>query len=131
MKYHKIRFVLLILLPVQVTATEYYCEATQKHDFGITYGEETIYQAKWATKVEELDNETFLSRCSMDYKPETPKITCDRYKVDKLIFDEISKIKKYYVFRAQFDFQIFPNMNSLENNGRGSIQYGKCKIVSP
>lgn len=118
-------------LPTQVVAVEYYCKATQKHDFGITYGGETIYQAGWATKVEELDSGTFISRCSLDYKPDIPKISCDRYPVDRVVFDKKSKIKKYYIFSSQFDFQIFPNMNSLENNGRGSVQYGKCKIVSP
>lgn len=131
MKIAKYITAILFLVSTKVFAVEYYCEATEKHDFGLTYGQETIYQAKFATKVEETKTGTYLSRCSMSFKNEEPEVTCDRYTVDKVVYDKNVKIKKYYVFNSQFDFQIFPNMKSLENNGRGGVQYGECKIVSP
>ena len=28
---------------------------------------------------------------------------------------------------SQFDVQLYPDMNFVENNGRGSISYGKCE----
>lgn len=96
-KIAKYNFLILFLLSTKVIAVEYYCETTEKHDFGITYGQETIYQAKFATKVEETKNGTYLSRCSMSFKKEEPEITCDRYAVDKIEYDENVKIKKYYV----------------------------------
>lgn len=51
--------------------------------------------------------------------------------MEKVVFDENVKIKKYYLFRSQFDVQLFPDLSFLENNGRGSIAYGQCRLVSP
>ena len=49
-----------------------------------------------------------------------------------LVFpDEYQKIKKYYRFRGQFDVQLFPSLFFVENNGRGGIAFGKCRVVSP
>ena len=110
-------------------AAEYYCKATKKIGFENTYTPEMMKKYQYATKVEESNGEAFLSRCS--YSASAGKITCDRYKVDRIEFDSNVKIKKYYVFNSQFNFQIFANLNSLEDNGRGGIQFGKCKIVSP
>jgi len=31
--------------------------------------------------------------------------------VEKVVFDENVKIKKYYIFRSQFDVQIFSNLS--------------------
>lgn len=32
---------------------------------------------------------------------------------------------------AQFDVQIFPGPVFVENNGRGGIAFGRCRVVSP
>ena len=45
--------------------------------------------------------------------------------------NENARIKKYYVFRSQFDVQVFSDLSFLENNGRGDIAYGKCEVVAP
>jgi len=132
-------------------ALEYYCPASQKFQSGKIHTKEEIEKWKFAVKLEESRGEAFISRCSFSYGEK--KVTCDRYKVDKIIesqrikFKELSPnknefpfnieiegfeiIKKYYYFRGQYDFQLFPNMFSVENNGRGGIQYGKCEVVSP
>lgn len=80
-------------------------------------------------KVEESGGGAFVSRCS--FSPSANKVTCDRYQVDKVVFDENAKIKKYYVFRSQFDVQLFSDLSFIENNGRGDIAYGKCRVVAP
>ncbi len=131
MKSRQYIALLLLTFSSNTWALEYYCKAVDKYDFGIKYGGEAMHGGQFATKVEELEGVTYLSRCSMSYIPDIPEITCDRYVVDRVEYDKKAKIKKYYVFSSQFDFQIFPDMGSLENNGRGSVQYGKCKIVSP
>ena len=71
----------------------------------------------------------FGSRCS--FSPSANKVTCDRYQVDKIEFVERQKIKKYYVFRSQFDVQLFADLSFVENNERGGIAYGKCQAVAP
>ena len=93
------------------------------------YSESGIQKGQFSVLVEERDGSAFLSRCSFDYSSQ--KVTCDRYEVDKIAFDENVKIKKYYVFRSHFDVQIFSDLFFVENNGRGDIAFGKCKTVAP
>ena len=58
-------------------------------------------------------------------------VTCDRYEVDKIMFDANAKIKKFYLFGSQADVQIFSDLSFVENNGRGSVAYGKCRVIAP
>ncbi len=53
-------------------------------------------------------------------------MTCDRYEVDKVVLDEVARIKKYYVFSSQFDVQLYSDGRFIENNGRGTVAYGTC-----
>lgn len=75
-------------------------------------------------KIEETRTGAYLSRCS--YALSVARVTCDRYEVDKVVLDDVAQIKKYYVFRSQFDVQLFANQSFIENNGRGGIAYGTC-----
>ena len=36
-------------------------------------------------------------------------------------------IKKFYLFKSQFDVQLFPDMNFVEKNCRSGVSYGKCE----
>ncbi len=119
----------LFLAPNLASATEFYCKASRKMNGEQTYTAEDLKNWKFATKVEQQGNEAFLSRCSHSRVEE--KVTCDRYEVDRIEFDQNVKIKKYYVFESQFNLQIFSNMTYLEDNGRGGITYGRCEVVSP
>ncbi len=110
-------------------SVEYYCPATKKVSFEQEYSRVELDKWKFATKVEETEGAAYLSRCS--YALSEDKVTCDRYTVDRIEYDENVKIKKYYYFRSQFNFQIFADLSSLEDNGRGSIQFGKCEVFSP
>ncbi len=67
-----------------------------------------------------------ISRCSKDSKG---KNSCDDYKVDKLEHDKNVNIKKFYYFRGQFNVQIFSDLTFVEDNGRGSIYFGKCDDI--
>lgn len=116
-------------LPAFAGGVEYDCLVKKKLDSERTYNQEYITQYKFSVKVEENNSGTFISRCSFSIIES--KATCDRYEVDKVAFDENVKIKKYYVFRSQFDVQLFPDLSFLENNGRAGIAFGKCKVVIP
>jgi len=117
------------LVPVLVEAAEYDCTVEKKLDSEKLYTQEHIKKSQFSVKVEEKSSGSFLSRCS--FSSSANKVTCDRYKVDKVAFGENVKIKKYYVFRSQFDVQLFSNLSFVENNGRGGIAYGKCKVIAP
>lgn len=106
----------------------YECRATWKYDLKNVYSRERLEQGKFSMRLEELPEGTFLSRCS--FSTNAGKVVCSRHQVDRVEYDPNLKIKKYYVFRSQFNFQIFSDLSSLEDNGLGSVQYGKCEFVS-
>jgi hypothetical protein len=58
-----------------------------------------------------------VQRCG--FTPSVGRVTCDRYEVDRVEVDGNVDIKKFYLFRAQFDVQLFSNLSFVENNGRG------------
>ena len=80
-----------------------------------------------------------ISRCG--FRPSAGKITCDSYAVDQI--ETIGRfgtnqvwqkqaIKKYYNFASGLDVQVFldaPGLPFVENNGRGTIAFGKCEKV--
>ena len=120
---------LLVLHPLLSLAAVYECPATRKVDSTQVYTPEMLAKGQFSTRVEELGKETYVSRCS--FAPSEGKVTCDRYKVDRVVTDPNVGHKKFYVFSSQYDFQIFKGLLSVENNGRGGIQYGQCKLTSP
>ena len=121
--------VLILCMPALAAAVEYNCKVEKKLNSENSYTPEHIEKSQFSVKVEENSGGAFLSRCS--FSSSATKVTCDRYQVDKVVFDENIKIKKYYVFRSQFDVQLYSNLSFIENNGRGDIAYGKCKVVTP
>ena len=118
-----------LLSPYLALAVEYNCNVEKKLDSERMYTAEQVEKGQFSVKIEESGSGTFVSRCS--FSPSTNRVTCDRYQGDKVMFDENLKIKKYYVFRSQFDVQLFPDLSFVENNGRGGIAYGKCRVISP
>ena len=120
---------LIFLFVNPAIAVEYHCFTTKKYDFEVEYSESQLNKRQFAVKVEELASNIFISRCSV--LPFEKELTCDRYQVDRVEYDKNVKIKKYYIFESQYDFQIFQDLSSLENNGRGGVQYGRCKVLAP
>lgn len=109
-------------------AAEYYCPVGKKNDLGHIYSDKEIGHARFSVRIAENLDVVSISRCS--FSPSQHKVTCDKYVVDKVVFDEKARIKKLYVFRSQFDVQIFSDLFFIENNGRGGISYGKCQITA-
>jgi hypothetical protein len=119
----------IFLCATSAYGAQYNCTVKSKFDTEHHYTKEQISKSKFSVQVKENPNIIVVSRCS--FSPIVGKIICDDYEVDKVIYDEYVKIKKYYVFRGQFDMQIFSNMSFVENNGRGGIAFGDCEITSP
>ncbi|MCF6264759.1 MAG: hypothetical protein L3J24_14395 [Xanthomonadales bacterium] len=94
----------------------------------LEYTAQAISETQFSVLINEGQEDVYLSRCS--FSQIDGKVTCDDYEVDKVELDEISKIKKYYVFGAQFGVQLFSNLTFVENNGRGDIAYGQCVVVA-
>lgn len=110
-------------------AADHECTVERKFDSERMYTAEQLKQGQFSTRVEETKTQTFVSRCS--YASTEGKVTCDRYLVDKVEVDVAQGIKKLYVFRSQYNLQIFSGLTFVEDNGRGTISYGKCRMVVP
>lgn len=118
-----------LCMPGFAAAAEYDCKIEKKFEPEATYTAHQIEKGQFSVKVVESGGGALVSRCS--FSPSANKVTCDRYPVDKVVFDEKVKIKKYYVFQSQFDVQLFSDLSFVENNGRGGIAYGKCRVIAP
>lgn len=108
-----------------------------------TYKCEPEYQSIWGERVQKSDfiknfqpsttiyddKKPKIERCS--FSPSQNRMSCDVYEIDKVENDSNVGIKKYYVFRSQYDVQVFRDMGYIDNNGRGGFQIGKCKLISP
>ena len=119
---------ILLAVSVQAEALEYRCNDEKKLNFDNVYSAVEIEKGQISVLVEEKGDSAYLSRCS--FSPSVHEVTCDRYEVDKIVFDEKVNIKKYYAFRSQFDVQVFSDLHFVENNGRGGIAFGKCNVVT-
>jgi hypothetical protein len=130
---HRMRKAAMVVLVSAVSAhlwaVEYECRVEKKFNSDHVYTPAEIDKGRFAVRVEESGDDAFLSRCS--WSSIEGKVTCDRYEVDRTVLDEHVKIKKYYVFRSQFDVQLFPDLSFIENNGRGDIAFGRCRVTAP
>jgi len=107
---------------------EYRCPATRKYHFDTTYSPEDIKDEQFSTRLKELPDGFSLFRCS--FSSFSGKVGCTRYKVDRVEVNQDLKIKKYYAFGSQINFQIFTDLKSVWDDGLGGIQYGKCEFFA-
>lgn len=105
----------------------YNCEVLRKFDRYQQYSAAKIKEFQFSNLIEEGVKETYISRC--DFQASAGKVTCDRLKMDKIVIDGFVNIKKYYLFKAQYDFQLYDDLSFVENNGRGGISYGICSVM--
>ena len=122
--------VIIAMLGIKpLCAAEYLCQVERKFNASHRYTPEELERWQFSVRINENSDEASIDRCSFSSSAQT--VTCDRYVVDKVAFDENAKIKKFYVFRSQFDVQLSSDLNFIENNGRGDIAFGECALVSP
>jgi len=126
---HLLLAVTLALASLPCLGVEYSCNITRKLDSERDYPADMLAKYQYSVRIEEGPRGTFVSRCS--YSSSEKKVTCDRYQMDKVVFDQNVKIKKYYLFSSQFDVQLFPDLSVVENNGRAGLAFGTCRLVSP
>ena len=119
----KITLLLFLFSPLFYSSS-YDCKVARKLDSETIYSPTHLEQYKYSVRIKD-EQKPELERCS--YSPSQNKVTCDKYLVDKVEIDKFVGIKKFYFFKGQFDVQLFPDLNFVENNGRGGVSYGKCE----
>lgn len=122
-------FFCLFLLPLNANAAEYSCDVSVKRTFEHTYTAANLRKWKWSVKIKDYGDTAIISRCSFSNSANT--VTCDDYPADFVYQDPYIGVKKYYYFRAHFDVQLFSDLSFIENNGRGTIGRGTCRLVRP
>jgi hypothetical protein len=88
-----------------------------------------LKEGRYSVRISERGGIAFLSRCS--FAQSANRVTCGQYRVDRVAFDPNVRIKKYYIFSSQFDVQVFSDLTFVENNGRGGIAFGRCRLIAP
>jgi hypothetical protein len=124
----KILLAFLLLHVAFSHAGSFECKVEKKYsaDLSVIQTKQEVDKSNFNIKVQEAQDTT-VKRCS--YAPSQNAVTCDTYSADRVEFTntQFVKIKKFYVTNSQYDIQIFEDLSFIENNGRGSIAYGKCK----
>ena len=120
--------IILLAFVTNLNAATYLCTANYQSHMGklITDSDsDFVRKHKPYTKVIE-GSRIVVQRCSLPLLPTSAP--CDTYEVDKIEYDSNVQIRKYYIFKSQYDIQIFSDMTYVENNGRGGLLIGSCKI---
>ncbi len=128
-----IALLVFCLLPAVAQASLFTCSVTRKTDSKAEYAAERIAKEQLTVLLSVDDNEdqnplndkASISTC--DAHAAAAK-TCDTYEVDKITYDDATKLKKYYNFYAQVDMQVWPDMSFVLADGRSGISYGSCKV---
>ncbi|MBT2334692.1 hypothetical protein J7E49_12360 [Variovorax paradoxus] len=118
----------LVLFANPAFAASYHCTVEHRFSEDRRSPPAELERLKPTAEINEgnAGNGAVMSRCS--FEPSVGKVTCDRYPVDHIAHDTFNDFKKFYVFRSQFDLQIFRSLRFVENNGRGGIATGTCTI---
>jgi hypothetical protein len=117
---------LIAAWPAVALAADYRCKVGARFDPENISSNEEIEKDQFSILIEEKGESAFLSRCSLG----DPQMTCERYKVDKVVFNESPKITKFYVFDSQFDVQLYSDLSFVENKGNGGMSFGRCSTVA-
>lgn len=103
----------------------YDCPVARKVESdGRHYPAEELAQSQFAVRIVE-GSTTIIQRCSLSSI--AGRVTCDSYTADRIETDAFVGVRKFYYFRGQYDVQIFRDGTFIENNGRGSIAFGRCE----
>lgn len=130
------RFIALIifcLLPAMAQAAQFNCTMARMTNSKAEYTQDDISKRQPTLLLNVDDNEdenplndkASVSICDITVADGK---TCDSYEVDKIAYDDATKLKKYYNFFSQVDLQVAPDMTFVLNDGRTGISYGSCKV---
>jgi len=103
------------------------CRVEQKYNSIGAYPVGNLVEFQPRVLLDVTKDGTYLSRCSISLVAGGVE-TCETYTVDRIVVDKRVGISKYYYFEGQFDMQVWPSGQFIENNGRGSVSFGSCTI---
>jgi len=125
------RALILALLSVGFTAeaqaqpsVSLVCRVEKKVDADRAYSQDDLERFRYSVEIKYDGKSAQLRRCS--FAPSVGHVTCDEYEVDRVVSDPDIGVRKFYHFSSQFDVQLFQDGQFVENNGRGSVAYGRC-----
>jgi hypothetical protein len=105
------------------------CTVTSKFSMGRRYSDDELARFKFTVRLVGAAQPVRVERCS--FAQSAGRVTCDGYTVDRIERDAAVGHRKYYVFRSQYDLQVFADMKFIENNGRGDVAVGACVSARP
>ncbi|WP_136057762.1 hypothetical protein [Candidatus Halocynthiibacter alkanivorans] len=118
-----------LFLPSMAHSVTYDCTVSSKVWKDGSYSKAQIRDGQCSVKIDDRGSNATLSRCS--FARSEGRITCDEYEADYIDQDPNVGVKKFYYFGGQFDIQLFASTFFVENNGRGTIANGTCRVIRP
>lgn len=129
MKIHRVFITVIVVTVAMVSnsafAQDLECIVERKFNMQGERSAEDLARWQFSVRIVQLSNSIVLQRCSWSSAQE--RITCDSYEADRIAVAPVSGIRKFYSFAHQFDVQVWPTGEFVENNGRGSIAFGTCE----
>jgi hypothetical protein len=113
-----------ILSTAAANAADRECVVERKFDVNGEVSESELAHWQPSVRIIEVDETVLLQRCS--YSTAAAAVTCDSYAVDHVEVSPGFGVTKYYSFFHQFDVQVWPDGQFIENNGRRNIAFGHC-----
>ena len=114
-------FLIINFAQAQAKVTyELECIVDRKLERELEYSRDRIDEMRWSLIIQHHDEEyATISRCDA-------LAPCDENRIDHFEFDRFVNASKYYFFRGQYDVQVFTDGRFIENNGRGTLAFGRC-----
>ncbi len=119
-----IQMLVVTLLSAAPLEEHLVCTVTSKASMAKKYSEDELARFNFTVRLVATSQPVRVERCS--FTPSAGRVTCDGYTVDRIERDAAVGHRKYYVFRQQYDLQVFADMTFVENNGRGDVALGTC-----
>lgn len=116
----------LAFMPSPVDAENLECVVERKFNAHGERSADDLARWQFGVRIIQLPSAVILQRCSWSSAHE--RITCDSYEAERVEVAPGSGIMKFYSFAHQFDVQVWPTGEFVENNGRGSIAFGTCEL---
>ena len=101
---------------VEAAAADYRCLVAQKFNSLHQYTRQELAEGQLSVLIEERSDAVYVSGCS--YVPSAQRVTCDLYQIDQMFLDRNISVRKYRLFRSQFDLRYSVTLFGEEQRSR-------------
>jgi hypothetical protein len=128
MRSHVVSAGVFLLVSGAASASDRECLVDRKFNVNGEVSQSELAHWQFTVRIVELNDTVILQRCS--FSSAADQVTCDSYPAEHVSVSPGFAVTKYYSLFHQFDVQVWPDGQFIENNGRGSIAFGHCDLMA-